>query len=208
MASKKAYFVLAALVGLLLLAAIGLAVVNSYIPLPLISRVLSRPATDLSERDYAVYSGFVDGFFFSQTSPNGAFRNNPRGPDNTVLVADQTLQVMDGSHDYLPLYVAALGPPEMGYDFFRQNTRAWHVQPLFQQNSRIALVSSDQHDALWGPCTPVLRVSRIGFNFRRTLALLYFSYTSGPLCCQSGYVSLRKDGRRWVIDRFGLGAIY
>jgi len=206
MVFMKRYLVSA--VGAFLLAALGLAIINSYVPLPLVTWLLSRPTTGLSERDYAVYSGFIDGFFFTET-PAGHLRNDlVRGPDNAILVADRTLQVKNASADVLPLYVAALGPREMGNDFFRQNARAWRLQLLFQPDHRIVMVSSDQREALWGPCAPVLRLSRIGFNFRRTLALLYFSYLCGPLCCESGYVTLRKNGQRWIIDRFGAGAIY
>jgi hypothetical protein len=203
---------------------------------PVITAVLHRPVTELGAEDYAVYSGFVEGFL----SSNQPFKADQSiSPDSAVYVVGETLPIRNAD-SILPLDVAVLGPEEMGEDFFRQNARSWLLQPRFHISRRISIVGRDMlHRAAWagaeelfdrpekgderkwlphtslrGPLTEapsvsgVLQLSRVGFNRRKTLALLYYSYRCGVLCGQSGWVVLHKAGGSWQIEKFGRGAVY
>jgi hypothetical protein len=84
-----------------------------------------RPVMALSSEDYAAYSGFVDDFFSSRQP----FRADQSiSPDNIVYIAAETLTMKNTSDPILPLEVAALGPEDMGEDFFRQNAKSWPLE--------------------------------------------------------------------------------
>ena len=54
----------------------------------------------------------------------------------------------------------------------------------------------------------IIQLSRVGLNWRRTAALLYFNYRCGFLCGQSGLVSLRNYDGKWHVEQFGSGMVY
>ncbi len=176
---------------------IGLAaMIYVYGPPPAIASLLNRAASEPQAEDYNVYSAFVDDLF----SSSQALGVHPDGSQNRVVyVVGETLERKTPS--LLPLDVAVLGPNEMGEDFFRQNARAWRLEPRFHSRFRVLLAENR------GPTSSVLRLSRIGFNRKGTLALLFFSYRCGALCAQSGWVVLYKSEGRWHIKQFGSGAI-
>jgi|ERR1035437_5507385 hypothetical protein len=211
-------------------------VVHMYGLPPVIAALLSRPVTEPTSEDYAVYSAFVDGFFFSDQP----FRADQSiSQDSVVYIVGATLQ-MKSPGAILPLDVVALGPNDMGEDFFRQNTRTWRLQPRFHTRLGVLLVGNDMvhragpfgmeqlfeqpkkggelkwlpHASPAGPfpdnpsVSGVLQLSRAGFNRRGTLTLLYYSYRCGVLCGQSGWVVLHKTGGNWRIKQFGSGAVY
>jgi hypothetical protein len=199
--------------------------------------VYALPATVAapSSEDYAVYSAFVDGFVFSDRPA----RVDPKiALDGVVYIADETLPIKSPG-SILPLEIAALGPNDMGEDFFRENNQAWRLQPRFHSRVRVSLIGSaaargivlSVKDAAGqsapskepggslhaGPVGPfsddtavpgVLRLSRVGFNRRGTLALVYYSYRCGALCGQSGLAVLEKTGGQWHVQHFGSGGIY
>jgi hypothetical protein len=208
---KRRYSLLALTVGLLVLFAAGMATAHLYGMPSFIAALLSRPVSGLTEEDYRVYSGFVGDLFSSEHAVN-----IPKiGPGGTIFVAEQTISFRDRFSDFLPLGVAALGPEDMGRDFFRQNNQSWRLQPNFRSNQKLVLVDGDKHTSRsvaslgkdqQGSC--VLKVSRAGFNRRGGLALLYYDYRCGASCCQSGWAVLEKNGGRWAIRQFGPGAIY
>jgi hypothetical protein len=212
------------------------AIVYVYGLPPAVTALLNRSVTEPTPEDYAVYSGFVDDFFFSK-QPFRADQGINR--DNAVYVVTETRQ-MKSPGAILPLDVAALGPADMGEDFFRQNAHSWHLQPLFHTRLRVQLAGRDMlryasefgmegllekpkkgedleflpHASSVGPFPDnpsicgVLQLSRSGFNRRRTLALLFYSYRCGALCGQSGWVVLHKTQGAWRITEFGPGAVY
>jgi hypothetical protein len=203
---------------------------------PVITSLLDRTVTEASSEDYAAYSAFVESFF-SSSQPFRA--DQSIGRDNVVYIVDETL-LMRSPGSILPLDVAALGPSDMGEDFFRQNARTWRLEPHFHARSRLLLVGREMvQRAAWSgakelyeepkkgeeskwllhasPAGPfpddpsvsgVLQVSRIGFNRRGTLALLYYSYRCGFLCGQSGWVVLHRTDGNWRVEQFGLGVVY
>jgi hypothetical protein len=196
---------------------------------PFIASLLHRQVTEPAAEDYAVYSGFVEGFF----SSNQPFKADQSiSQDSVVYVVGETLP-MRNADSILPLEVAALGPRDMGEDFFRQNEHSWLLQSRFRRSLRISIVGRNMlHRAAWAgaeemfkppqkgearkrlphanPAGPfpeapnvsgVLQLSRVGFNRRKTLALLYYSYRCGVLCGQSGWVALHKVGSSWQIEQ-------
>ena len=155
----------------------------------------------------------MDGFFFSDQP----FRANQSiSQDSVVYIVDETLPMKDPG-SILPLDVVALGPNDMGEDFYHQNTQSWRLQPRFHTRLGISLVGSDMlRHARSFPAGPVpdnssvssvLQLSRAGFNRKGTLALLYYSYRCGWLCGQSGWVVLHKTDGNWSIREFGSGKI-
>jgi hypothetical protein len=203
---------------------------------PVITALLHRPVTGLGPEDYAVYSGFMEGFL----SSNQPFKADQSiNPESAVYVVGET-SPKRSTDSILPLDVAVLGPEDMGEDFFRQNADSWLLEPRFHISRSISIVGRDMwHRAAWagaeelfdrpekgnqrkwlrhasvkGPLmeapkvSGVLQLSRIGFNRRKTLALLYYSYRCGVLCGQSGWVVLHKAGGSWQIEKFGRGAVY
>src|SRR5215467_5769442 len=126
-----------AIVAPLLIAA-TLTALFLYAP-PLIASWLHRAVTEPTAEDYAVYSAFVDGFF----SSNQPFKADQIiGPDSVVYVAGETLPVRSlGS--ILPLDIAALGPEDMGEDYFRQNVDRWVLEPRFRTRLRVSIVGRD-----------------------------------------------------------------
>jgi hypothetical protein len=106
---------------------------------PGIASLFSRAVAEPTPEDYAVYSAFVDGFF----SSNQPFRADQSiNQDNVVYIVGETRQ-MRSPGSVLPLDVIALGPNDMGEDFFRQNTQAWHLQPRFHTRLKVLLVGGD-----------------------------------------------------------------
>lgn len=106
---------------------------------PFITSFLHRPVTEPTPEDYAVYSAFVDGFF----SSNQPFKADQSvGLNNVVYVVGET-EPMRHPDSILPLDVAALGPEDMGEDFFRQNAHSWPLEPRFHTALRISIVGRD-----------------------------------------------------------------
>ena len=96
-----------------------------------------RPVVAPSFEDYAAYSGFVDDFFSSRQP----FRADQSiSPDNVVFIAAETSTMKNTADPILPLQVAALGPEDMGQDFFRQNAKAWHLEEQFRSYLKCAVV--------------------------------------------------------------------
>jgi hypothetical protein len=98
-----------------------------------------RPVTAPSSEDYAAYSGFVDAFFSSRQP----FRADQSvSPDNVVLITAETSTMRNTSDPILPLEVAALGPEDMGQDFFRQNAKPWLLEAQFRTQLKCAVVEN------------------------------------------------------------------
>jgi hypothetical protein len=107
--------------------------------LPFIASWLHRPVTEPTAEDYAVYSAFIDGFF----SSNQPFKADQIiNPDSVVYVAGDTLPVRSAG-SILPLDIAALGPEEMGEDYFHQNVDRWVLEPRFRTSLRVSIVGRD-----------------------------------------------------------------
>lgn len=217
------------------LAAVAVLTIYLYGP-PFMTSFLHRPVTEPTADDYAVYSGFVDGFFSSSQPFKG---DQSIGPDSVVYVDGETWPVRHVD-SILALDVAALGPEDMGSDFFRQNAHSWPLEPRFHTRLRISIAGRDvaRHAAWAGaeelfdppekgdagkwlphasPTGPfpeaphvsgVLQFSRAGFNRRKTLALLQYTYRCGVLCGQSGWVVLHKAEGSWRIEEFGSTVVY
>jgi hypothetical protein len=128
-----------------LLATAALVIYLYGLPQPLTS-FLRRPITEPMSEDYAVYSSFVDGFFSSKQP----FRADQSiGPNSVVYVVGETLP-MRNPGSILPLEIVALGPEDMGEDFFRQNTRSWPLQSRFNTSLSTAIAGRDMaHRATW-----------------------------------------------------------
>jgi hypothetical protein len=191
-----------AIAALLFAATVG-AIVYVYGLPTAITSLLSRNITEPTSEDYAAYSAFVDDFFSSKRPGAEQFIGHD------VYIASETLE-MKNPGSLLPLDVAALGPSDMGEDFFRQNGHTWQLQPRFHTRMRIRVDNETSRSAGsyqdQPPC--VLQLSRIGFNRRRSLALIYYSYRCSALCCSSGWVVLQKAEGNWHIKQFGAGFIY
>jgi hypothetical protein len=97
----------------------------------------NRPIVAPSSEDYAAYSAFLDDFF-SSTQPFRA--DQSISPDNIVFIVAETSTMKNTSVPILPLQVAALGPEDMGQDFFRQNSRLWYLEPQFRSHLACAVV--------------------------------------------------------------------
>jgi hypothetical protein len=95
---------------------------------------VAAPSSD----EYAVYSAFVDGFVFSDQPVRVDTRI---ALDGVVYVVDETLPIKNPG-SILPLEIAALGPNDMGEDFFRENNLAWRLQPRFHARVRVSLVGA------------------------------------------------------------------
>jgi hypothetical protein len=207
-----------------------------YRPPPTIASWFNRAVAEPRAADYAVYSAVVDGFF----SSNQPFREDQTIRPDSVVYIERETQQMRSSGSVLPLEVVALGPNDMGEDFFRQNTQTWPLHPRFHTKLRVVLVGSDMahRAASFGmeelfeqpkkgeelkrlaPASPsgpfpdnprvsgVLQLSRAGFNWSGTLAILNYSYRCGVLCGQSGWVVLQRTGGNWRIKQFGSGVVY
>jgi hypothetical protein len=96
-----------------------------------------RPVMAPSSEDFAAYSGFVDDFF----SSHQPFRADQSiSPDNILYIAAETLTMKNTWDPILPLEVAALGPEDMGQDFFRQNAKSWLLEARFRTNLKFNVV--------------------------------------------------------------------
>jgi len=96
-----------------------------------------RAAVPPSSEDYAAYSAFVDDFFSSRQP----FRADQSiSADNVVLIVAETSAMKNTSAPILPLSVVALGPEDMGQDFFLQNVKSWHVEAQFRSRLACTLV--------------------------------------------------------------------
>jgi hypothetical protein len=188
-----------------------------------------------SSEDYDAYSGFVNDFF-SPSQPFQAVQSI--SPDSIVLIAAETLTMKNTSDPILPLEVAALGPEDMGQDFFRQNAKTWHLEARF--HTRVKVFVGDKQmlrrgttsgiEELFGPpkkddaarrhTSPAgpfpenpkvsgrLQLSRIGFDHSRTRGIVYYHYSCGSLCGESGWATLRKVHREWTLDEKGPRLVY
>jgi hypothetical protein len=106
---------------------------------PVIASLLNRTVAEATSEDYAAYSAFVDGFFSSRQP----FRADQSiSQQRVIYIVDETIQ-MRSPGSILPLNVAALGPNDMGEDFFRQSARTWRLQPHFQTRLRVLLVGKE-----------------------------------------------------------------
>ena len=196
-----------------------------------------RPVTGPSSKDYAAYSGFVDDFFASNqpfrpdqsiSADNIVFvaaetltMKNTSDPILPLQVA--ALGPEDAGHDFFlqntkswrlearfrtrlkyavvdkqMLRRAAssgieelFAPPEKG------DARKWlpHASPAgpFPENPKVS---------------GVLQLSRIGFDHRRAVGIVYYDYRCGVLCGQSGWATLRKVHGEWRLDELGGGVVY
>src|SRR5215472_5170739 len=129
------------LIRLLVVATIGsLAagfVLYSRGALPIHPSWWKRPVVAPSAEDYAAYSGFVDDFFSSRQP----FRADQSiSSDNIVFIAAETSTMKNTADPILPLQVAALGPEDMGQDFFRQNANSWRLGAQFRSHLACAVV--------------------------------------------------------------------
>jgi hypothetical protein len=174
---------------------------------PALRVMLQRPATRPSAEEYAAISGFLDDFFKSTRSPYG--------PPNEVHVITETVRLHNPGA-MLPLDVVSLGSPDMGFDFYRQNSYSWRWEPRFTTRRRVRLVPNGTRSYLTETSASytipnpdcAMRLSRLGFSKDRQLALLRYTYVCGPLCCSSGWVLLHKAGDNWHIQKFGSGRLY
>ena len=99
-----------------------------------------RPLVPPTSEDYAAYSAFVNDFFSSKQP----FRADQSiGPNNIVLLVSETLTIKNPSDPILPLGVVALGPEDMGVDFFRQNAKSWQLEARFLTHLKCIVV--DKH---------------------------------------------------------------
>ena len=97
----------------------------------------NRPIVGPSSEDYGAYSAFVDDFFSSRQP----FRADQSiSPDNIVFVVAETATMKNTAAPILPLRVAALGPGDMGQDFFRQNSKSWPLESRFHSHLACAVV--------------------------------------------------------------------
>lgn len=90
-----------------------------------------------SSEDYAAYSGFVNDFF-SSSQPFRA--DQSISLSNIVYIAAGTLTIKNTSDRILPLEVAALGPEDMGQDFFRQNAKSWLLEARLHTDLKFDVV--------------------------------------------------------------------
>ena len=187
-----------------------------------------------SSEDYAAYSGFVNDFF----SSNQPFRTDQSiSPDNILYISAETLTMKNTSAPILPLEVAALGPEDMGQDFFRQNAKSWLLEARLRTDLKCDVVQKlalcryirkrrelfarpkkgDASKWLPRPAGPfpenpkvsgVLQLSRIGLDHTRTHGMVYYVYRCGVLCGQSGWATLRKVHGVWNLDGMGGGVVY
>lgn len=99
-----------------------------------------RPVVPPSAEDYAAYSAFVNDFFSSEQP----FRMDQSiGPNNIVLLVSETSTIKNPSDPIIPLQVVALGPEDMGADFFRQNGKSWRLESKFLTHLKCTLVDKN-----------------------------------------------------------------
>ena len=155
-----------------------------------------------SSEDYAAYSGSVDDFFSSRQP----FRAHPSlSPDNAVLITAETATMKNTPDPILPF--AALGPEDMGQDFFCQNAKSWHLEAQFRSHPGCAVVENRMlHRAAMSGVEELFAPP--GFDHTRTRGLVYYDYRCGVLCGQSGWARLRKVHVEWKLDEMGSGAVY
>jgi hypothetical protein len=204
----------------------------AYFGLPShIVSLLMRPVTPPTNDGYAVYSAFIDNFFTTEQP----FRADQSiNNSNLILVADETLSFGANTSALLPLNVVALGPADMGEDFFRQNQKHWRLAANLNARIHTKLVNTAlkreaarygmeelfaaDDDKKWLPhaspngpfpedpdVSGVLQLSRVGFDWRGRVALIYFDYRCGFLCGQSGWVALEKNNSGWRVQHYGAG---
>jgi hypothetical protein len=203
---------------------------------PLITTLLHRRVSQPDAEDYAVYSAFVDGFF-SSNQPFKADQSvsthsvvymvgetlSMRNTDSILPLEVAVLGPEDMGEDFFrqnahswPLelrFHTELRISIVGHDMAYRAASAG-AEKLFHPTARGDLSQSLLHASPDGPfpeapyVSGVLQLSRAGFNRRRTLALLHYTYRCGVLCGQSGWVVLHKKRGCWRIERFGSGVVY
>jgi hypothetical protein len=184
------------------------------------ARLFHERVTEPDPEEYAVFSGFLNGFF----SSNRWFPFLAVDHSGLVYLENTSIS-MPSPGSILPLDVVALGSEEMAHDFYRKNRSSWPLRQAPESPTRIVIVSRTSSlvarrslearhsrprfcefgdpDKSFG----LMRLSRPGFNHRKTLALLYFTYYCGPMGGQGGWVLLAKAGGRWLVKTYGSGWI-
>ena len=131
------------------------------------------------------------------------------------------------------LGVDAFGPEQ---DFYRQNAKTWCLRPNLHTRIKLQLVAPEAMNGVgfvdreplsrdppkWLPhpipegpspkrpeAAGVLRLTRVGLDWRRRNATLSYLYLCGLLRGQSGGgVILEEHGTQWRVVNWGLGSVY
>ncbi|HYL15654.1 MAG TPA: hypothetical protein VEV41_21650 [Terriglobales bacterium] len=200
-----------------------------------VATLLNRPVTEPTAEEYAVYSAFVDGLFSSglpfraDQSINGTVcvmnETIPIKNPGYVPLDAAVLGPSDMGEDFFrqntqtwPLQRRFRASLRVSLVDRATADRAasFGIEETCKPPKRRAEVELKvlPHTSPTGPfpyntqVSGVLELSRVGFNRRTTLALLYFSYLCGDLCGESGWVVLHKTGGNWAVKEFGSGVVY
>jgi hypothetical protein len=223
-----------ALAMLLLVAVVGV-IYLCGVP-AFITSFLNRPVTEPSVEDYAVYSAFVDDFLSSNQpfradqgiSPDSVVyvvdETLPlRSPGTVLPLAVAALGPSYMGDDFFrqnsqtcrlhPLFHSRRTISLVGSGMAHR-AASFGMEQLFEPPKKTDGLRWLPHASPMGPfpedpqVSGALQLSRLGFNRRKTLALLYYSYRCGALCGQSGWVVLHKASGTWAVKEFGSAVVY
>lgn len=236
MTSRPKRLVWVLTVTAVLLAVTVAAIVYIYGLPPGIASFVHRAVAEPTPDDYAVYSAFVDGFF-SSDQPFRADQNispdnvvyiagetrQMRSPGSVLPLDLVALGPNSMGEDFFrqntqtwllqPRFHTKLRVVLVGSDMAHR-AASFGMEELFEQPKKGEELKWLPHASPSGPFpdnprgSGVLQLSRTGFNWRGTLALLNYSYRCGVLCGQSGWVVLQRAGGNWHIKQFGSGVVY
>ncbi|HEX6188542.1 MAG TPA: hypothetical protein VFZ40_10715 [Pyrinomonadaceae bacterium] len=102
-------------------------------------------------------------------------------------------------------------------DFAIKNERSAALTNRFQLKAAVVLISRDEVRGIFGDSDldeawkvfharypkagSIVNLSRVGFNTKKTQALIYYAYFCGGLCGQGQYILLTKKDDKWVIEK-------
>lgn len=177
-----------------------------------LDRLYPRQPAASDAEEYAVFASFLDYFLGSNQASHQQLDERS---SEAVCVVNRTSPVPNPG-SILPLDVVALGPEDMGHDFYRQNSQSWKIEGPINTRFSIRLISREQvprmlrptkqtrlGDAVGRPepTQSAVFLSRAGFNRPRNLALLSFTYSCGSICGETGWATLRKVGTKWTVTQ-------
>ena len=199
---------------------------------PLIRRGVTEPGPE----DYAAYSAFVDDLFSSdqllradQKSDNRSIVYIQRttlkmqSPGSVIPLEAASLGSVDVGEDFFRKNSRSwnleprLFPKRKVLLVSEEKVKratGIGIADLYTQGTKEDERKRLLHPRSEGPfpedrsASGILQLSRLGFDRRGSVALLYYNYRCGALCGQSGWVALRKTQGDWQIAQFGKGVVY
>jgi hypothetical protein len=130
------------------------------------------------------------------------FRNPPAG----VPRRDVVLGRMTGKNDVKGTKLAF--DKALVKDFNEKNKISLPLENAFPDDDRLTITFEGDTSGKFLPGTGKTYVSRVGFDEKRSSALVYVDYVAGPRSGAAYYITLRKKDGAWTVENSIMAAIH